>query len=519
VIRTTPRPASLATIHHAWLGSGRTALTDLSGQRRERLDYDAFDELCARIAGRLTGLGIVAGDRVGLLGENSVRWIAAFFAILRLGAVAVPLSPRQPDAILAEIGSDAELRLVLQSETGAARLASRPAERLDGEGLLGAPVAPADVDPADTAILLYTSGSTGRPKGALLSHRSQLFTLESWAAVETSRTMTRTLVAAPLFHKNGLGETKLALWLGAEAVLQRRFDPRDYLQAAAAERCSTLSGVPTMFALMLAEPDLVDRLDLSGVRGLEIGSSPLSEALLDRVRRAFPRARIYNSYGTTEVAAVFGDHPDGRPAPRTTVGYPLPTVEVGLRGPDGHEANPGELWVRCEGVMDGYLSQPELTAAKLVDGWCRTGDVMLRDAEGWFHFVGRADDMFVVGGENVYPGAVVQLLERHRGVRQAAVVAVPDDAKGSLPVAFVVATPGAEPTEDALTAWCVEHGPGFARPRAVWFVDALPLGGTEKVDTQALARIAAERLGRVDLTPDPIGRSAAPAAPRPSPPR
>ncbi len=494
MIRTTPRPASLATIHHAWLGSGRPAFTELSAEQRVRLDYDAFDELCARIAGRLAELGIVAGDRVGLLGENSVRWASAFFAILRLGAVAVPLSPRQPDDTLARIASEAALRLVLHDELGAGRLGSRPSQRLDVDALLGAPAAAAVVDPADTAILLYTSGSTGHPKGALLSHRSQLFTLESWAGVETSRTMTRTLVAAPLFHKNGLGETKLALWLGAEVMLQRRFDARGYLEAAAAERCSTLSGVPTMFGLMLAEPDLVDRLDLSGVRGLEIGSSPFGEALLERARRAFPHARIYNSYGTTEVAAVFGDHPDGLPPPRTTVGYPLPTVEIRLTRPDGAEANPGELWVRCEGVMDGYLGAPEQTAAKLVDGWCRTGDVMLRDDDGWFHFVGRTDDMFVVGGENVYPGAVVQVLERHPDVRQAAVVAVPDDTKGSVPVAFVVPASGTEPTEEALTAWCLEHAPAFARPRAIWVMNALPLGGTEKVDTRALAREAAARL-------------------------
>jgi long-chain acyl-CoA synthetase len=494
VIRTTPRPASLATIHHAWLGSGRPAFTDLSSSRRVRLDYDALDGLCARIAGRLAEAGIVAGDRVGLLGENSLRWAAAFLAILRLGAVAVPLSPRQPDDMLTLIASDASLRLILHDAGCSGRLDSRRAQPLDGDALLGAPVAPVAVDPADTAILLYTSGSTGRPKGALLSHRSQLFTLESWAGVETSRTMTRTLVAAPLFHKNGLGETKLALWLGAEVVVQRRFDARAYLEAAAAERCSTLSGVPTMFALMLAERDLIEELDLSGVRGLEIGSSPFGEALVQRVRRAFPHARIYNSYGTTEVAAIFGDHPDGLPAPRTTVGYPLGTVDVRLSGPDGAEANPGELWVRSEGVMDGYLGAPELTAAKLVDGWCRTGDVMLRDDDGWFHFVGRTDDMFVVAGENVYPGAVVQLLERHPDVREAAVVAVPDDTKGSLPVAFVVPAPGTEPTVEALTAWCAQHGPAFARPRAVWLVDALPLGATEKVDLRALARDALERL-------------------------
>jgi long-chain acyl-CoA synthetase len=119
---------------------------------------------------------------------------------------------------------------------------------------------------------------------------------------------------------------------------------------------------------------------------------------------------------------------------------------------------------------------------------------MLRDEEGWFHFVGRTDDMLVVGGENVYPGAVERLLERHPDVREAAVVAVPDDTKGSLPVAFVVPSPGTQPTEEALTAWCLEDGPAFARPRAVWIVDALPLGGTGKVDSRALAREAADRL-------------------------
>ena len=346
---------------------------------------------------------------------------------------------------------------MLTDAENAGRVAVVPAATL-GE-VVGPPHPVAAVDPSDTAILLYTSGSTGRPKGALLSHRSQLFTLESWATVETSHTMTRTLVAAPLFHKNGLGETKLALWQGAEVVLQRRFDARAYLEAAAAERCSTLSGVPTMFALMMAERDLLGHIDLSDVRGLEIGSAPLTESLLERVREVFPQARVYNSYGTTEVAAIFGEHPRGLPPPRTTVGHPLPTVDVRLVGDGGADENPGELWVRCEGVMDGYLGAPELTGEKIVDGWCRTGDVMLRDEQGWFHFVGRVDDMFACGGENVYPGAVEQLLERHPAVRQAAVVAVADDVKGAAPVAFVVVAPGAELTEEDVQAL-------GARPRA-----------------------------------------------------
>jgi acyl-CoA synthetase (AMP-forming)/AMP-acid ligase II len=364
------------------------------------------------------------------------------------------------------------------------------------DDLLGEPLAPVVIRPDDVAIHLSTSGSTGTPKGALLSHRSQLFTLESWATVETSHTMERTLVAAPLFHKNGLGETKLGLWLGAEVLLQRRFDPRAYLEAAAAYRCTTLSGVPTMFAMMLEHGDLLDRLDLGSVVGLEIGSAPFSEALLERVREVFPRATIYNSYGTTEVAAIFGGHPDGVPAPRTSVGFPLPTVELRLVGEHGEDANPGELWVRGEGVMNGYHDAPDLTAAKIVDGWCRTGDVMFRDDEGWYHFVGRVDDMFVSGGENVYPMAIEQVLEQHPLIRQAAVVAVPDERKGALPVAFVVASPGGGITEDDVQRWSLAHLPPSHHPRAVWFVDALPLAGTEKIDRRALETEAARRSSR-----------------------
>lgn len=493
MIRTTPRPASLATIHHEWLGTGRPAVTDLSGPTPARLTYEAFDELCASIAGWLVARAIARGDRVGILAGNGARWAAAFFAILRVGAVAVPLSPREPDAALRAIARDAGVRLLLVDPANAGRVSDVPAADLTRDEVLGPPVPAVDVDPADTAIHLSTSGSTGRPKGALLSHRSQLFTLESWASVATSRTMERTLVAAPMFHKNGLGETKLGLWLGAEVLIQPRFEARAYLEAAAAHRCTTLSGVPTMFALMMAEGDLLASLDLTCVRGLEIGSAPLTEALLERVREVFPEATVYNSYGTTEVAAIFGDHPAGAPAPRTSVGYPLRDVDIRLVGETGDDANPGELWVRCEGVMDGYHRAPELTAEKIVDGWCRTGDVMRRDADGWFHFVGRVDDMFVCGGENVYPGAVEQVLESYPLVRQAAVVAVPDAVKGALPVAFVVAAPGTEPTEDEVHRWALERASAAQHPRAVWFVEALPLVATEKIDRRGLADEAARR--------------------------
>jgi acyl-CoA synthetase (AMP-forming)/AMP-acid ligase II len=494
VIRAEPWPSNLGVLHLPSVGTAATAFVDLSAEEPERVTYDDFEERCARLAGGLRASGIARGDRVGLLGENSAAYAVAFFAVVRAGAVAVPLNVRLPDEALGFIAHDAGLALVLGDEEALGRLPAGLANAELRRGApLGEPLPAVDVDGAEPAVILYTSGSTGRPKGVVCSHRSQVASVRDWAGLATSRSMERTLVAAPLYHKNGLGETKIALSIGAEIVLQRRFDARAYLEAAALYRCTTLSGVPTMFALMLAQEDLLARLDLSAVRGIEVGSAPFTEALLERVWAAFPDARIFNSYGTTEFPAIFGDHPDDHLPPRTTVGVPLGSVEVRLVDGAGEDANPGELWVRGEGMMDGYRGQPEATAAKIVDGWCRTGDVMRRDDEGWFHFVGRVDDMFVCGGENVYPGAVAQLLESHPSVRQAAVVAVPDDVKGAVPVAFVVPEPGAALDEATARTWAREHGPAYQHPRRVWFLDALPLSGTEKVDVLALEAEALRR--------------------------
>lgn len=487
--REAPWPDNLGALHLAAVGTGAVAFVDRTGPSRETVTYEAFDDRCARAAGGLRATGVQPGERVGILGENSVDWVVALFGTLRLGAVAVPLNPRLPDETLAAIADDASLVTVLSTPAMAARLPGALGLAIDGE-----PLPVAEVDPHAPAMILYTSGSTGRPKGVVCSHRSQIASVRGWASWKTSQTMRRTLVAAPLCHKNGLGETKVALAIGAATVLLRRFDARTYLEAAGEERCTTLSGVPTMFARMLAQEDLLATVDLSAVRGLNVGSAPFGDTLAERVRTAFPHAHVFNSYGTTEAPAVFGDDPGGRRAPRTSVGVPLPSVEVRLVGPDGADANPGELWVRGEGVTDGYLGLPEETAARLVDGWYRTGDVLRRDDDGWFHFVGRTDDMVVVGGVNVYPGAVAQVLEAHPGVRQAVVVPIADDERGHIPVAFVIPVPGAAPTEDELRSWARAHGPAAAHPRAVWFLDILPIGVTEKVDMSALVDEATRRL-------------------------
>ena len=462
MIRGAPWPTNLGALHLPYVASDTVALVDLSGEDERTLTYAALDDRAARVAGGLRARGVGPGDRVGILGENAGDWLVAFLAVLRFGGVVVPLNARLPDPSLRSFAQECSLALVLADGPNAGRIP-------DGLDLhdppLGSVEPVADVDPRGTALIPSTSGSTGRPKGVVCSHRSQVVAVEGWAGWTTSASMERTLVAAPLFHKNGLGEAKVALAIGATVVLQSRFDARAYLEAAAAHRCTTLSGVPTMFARMLAQEDLLEELDLSGVRGLNVGSAPFTEALEARVRAAFPDAAIWNSYGTTEAPSIFGEHPRGLPPPRTTIGHPLPSARVRLVGPDGADANPGELWVGGDVVMDGYLGLPEETAERLRDGTFRTGDVMRRDPEGFFHFVGRIDDMFVTGGENVYPGAVAQVLETHPGIRQAAVVGVPDEERGAIPVAFVVAEPAAGLDEDAVQAWALARGPAAEHPR------------------------------------------------------
>lgn len=355
----------------------------------------------------------------------------------------------------------------------------------------------------EIAVQMYTSGSTGRPKGVLLSHGGQLFSIDRYVnRVLPMDPDERLMVSAPMYHKNAGMQLKMALSLGGTVILLRRFDAAEYLRAIEVHRATAVSGVPTMFALMSARPELLASLDLSSVRRASIGSAPMTQALFDQATELFPDAVVTNGYGTTEVVAVFGGHPDGLARPDISVGHPLAAVGTRLVEPTtGTDVavdrmtgrRQGELWVRSPGLMVGYHNLDEVTAERVTDGWYHTGDVMEADGYGWHYFIGRVDDMFSCGGENVYPGDVEQMLERCPLVHQATVVPVPDELKGSLPVAFVVPTAGAAPTEADMKQWALANGPAYQHPWAVWFLDELPLAGTAKIDRAALFTEAGQR--------------------------
>jgi acyl-CoA synthetase (AMP-forming)/AMP-acid ligase II len=204
---------------------------------------------------------------------------------------------------------------------------------------------------------------------------------------------------------------------------------------------------------------------------------------------------VTNAYGTTEAGpVVFAPHPAGLPQPDMSVGYPHPKVQLRLVDDDGRIADQGALEMKCPAVMLGYHNRPDMAPPLTADGFYRTGDVFRRDGDGFHYFLGRTDDMFVSGGENIYPGDVERMLERHRAVAQACVVPIDDDIKGQKPVAFVIAKEGETAHPDDIKRFALANAPAYQHPRFVWLVERLPLSSTNKIDRAALKRAAAVRL-------------------------
>ena len=432
--------------------------------------------------------GLEPGAAVGIFAQNSVPNLMAYLGVLRAGYVCVPVNIRQPPAIVRFVCEDAGMQFAFADEAGAALVP----EGVAHAGLAPVPArapGPARAFPAaggrSTALILYTSGSTGRPKGVVLSHLSQLAMIDAVTAGPDSRLFDgqRGIVAAPMFHMNAQVFIASFLAGGGSVVLMSRFDAAMFAEAIAAYGVHVLTGVPTMIALLHSAWQDLGRPDLGSVHTVYIGSAPVTEAIVAQSREMMPNARVLNSYGTTETGGgLFGPHPDGLPRPATSVGYPTPRVDLRLDGD-------GALLVKAPSMMTGYLNLPELTSRRLRDGWYDTGDLFERDADGFYFFRGRADDMFVCSGENVYPGEVEQAVESHPGVLQAAVVPVADAQRGQMPVAFVV--PAADPVDPREIQDHVrtEIAP-YLYPRRVWFLDALPLASTTKVDRRELMRRA-----------------------------
>lgn len=476
----------------------KIALIEPGNAARSTTFADLIAEADA-VARGLLARGLVRGDKVGLMALNSLEYLAAYFGIMRAGLVAVPFSYKLAQPVIDHIARDSGLKLLFHDSANAAKVPDGlPAASLDGAGFTAlldhGPFEVVEPEPREVGMILYTSGSTGMPKGVLLSHDSQRWSLERGSKAGDERGDQVYIVAAPMFHMNATISIKGAFYGGATVVMLPDFDARAYATAIPRFGVTCLTSVPTMLALVAKEGDALGGLDFSKVKYVTMGSAPLTQALIDKVQALFPNARLSNSYGTTEGGpSPFGPHPDGLARPELSLGFPHEGTGAELR--EGPGPDEGVLFLKNPMQMNGYQNLPEKTAAAVIDGWYRTGDNMRRDENGFFFFLGRADEMFNVGGENVWPGEVEKLLEAMTGVHQVCVVPAPHETKGMAPFAFVVARPGASLTEAAVRQFALSNGPAHAHPRHVVFVDAIPLAGTNKPDRNLLIRKARDHLG------------------------
>ena len=480
----------------------KIAIIDLFGGRERTSTYRQLDERMNRVASVLAALGVCPGERVAMLIGNRVEFIEFFFGAMRAGTIPLLLNTRLAADTLVQLITDANCALVIVDPAcnrDALAIAGRVPVRhrmlldQDKEGFLSfdtemakpaPPVQPRPIADDAQAFQPYTSGSTGRPKGAIMTHHGMLwyvaYNQRYWPSAESARG----LVALPLFHKNALrGTVKPMLYAGGSFVLMPGYEPRAYLEALAKYKCTYSRGVAAVFTMFLQYRDLLKTLDLTSLRSMTIGSAVVTPELLELVNRALPHIKVEESYGLTEGGSPLRPPIDGRPVPRGSPGAPAPEIELKLIDANGNETDDeGELLIRCPYVCLGYYNEPEITKAKLQDGWLRTGDVFYKDKEGFFYFRSRIDDMFSCGGENVYPKEVENLLFSHPDVVNAVVAPVPHQVKGFAPAAMVMVREGSTITVEELKAFCLEKGPAYSHPRFIDIVGALPLNGAGKVD-------------------------------------
>jgi len=483
--------------------AGRTAL--IIGDRH--VSFREIEVFSNKIAHGLVALGVAPGDRVSLFGGNSWEWVVAYHGVAKTGAVLNPLSSMLTTDELRYTISDAGARVVLAA---ADRLGQLQALKADGvvshlvswgdggefEAWLArqsAAFTPCQRDPADLAVIAYTSGTTGRPKGAMQSHRAVIGAAVGTALMAARTAEDRVITALPLFHVYGSCVMNGALLAGSTLITFPRFNENAMLDAIATHRATIMDGVPTAYYYLLAHPDF-DRYDLSSLRICWVGGQTLPAAKsLEFTRRT--GCPVHEVWGMTELAGATSANPIYAANKPGTIGVPYPgnafrVVDIEDASREMPRGEPGELMFHGPLVMMGYFKNPGATAETIrPDGWLHTGDIAVMDEDGYATIVDRKKDMILTAGFNVYPAELERVICMHQAVALAAVGAIADEAKGELAKAYVMRKPGAEVTAAELIAHCREHLAAYKVPRAVQFVDAVPMTASGKIMRRKLKDI------------------------------
>jgi fatty-acyl-CoA synthase len=458
----------------------------------------------AALAGGLHERGVGPGDVVGLLSYNCPEFLQTIFAANYLGAVAMPINWRLAapevryildhsearalvcDRSLLDIANEAtaglEDTLLRSCVSGADRDGWTTLAELR-RGTAAPPRAPAERD--DVHRLMYTSGTTGRPKGVMITHANLAWKNLAHIVEFGFTSSDLGLACGPLYHVGALDLTTTSLIAaGATSIIHRTFDAAAVLDELERSRVTAVWLAPAMVNAIMALPD-IERRDLSSVRVIINGGEKMPVPLIERIQRTFPSAWFADAYGLTETVSgdTFLDR-DHIVAKLGSVGRPCLHVELEVWGEDGRpvpDGGRGEIVLRGPKVFKGYWRDPDATKKAFAGGWFHTGDVGVRDPDGYVFIVDRLKDMIVSGGENIAGSEVERVLYEHGAVLEAAVVGRPDDRWGEVPVAYVVLRPGHETTGDELIAHCRNRLARFKVPKDVTFLEALPRNPSGKV--------------------------------------
>jgi long-chain acyl-CoA synthetase len=467
------------------------------------LTYSELDERSRHVAGGLSARGIVPGDRVSIYAQNRWEWVVAYHGILRAGAVVNPinvmLTPEEVAFVLNDCGANA----IVTSQDKAATLLELagdipglrhifsfeeppPGSLAFGE-LMASDTRPPDVAPEPKALctIAYTSGTTGHPKGAMQSHLAVFLNCALTATMHVRMPDDIVVTALPAPHVYGNVVINSILMAGGTVVLMERFDAGGALALIAEHQATLFEGVPTMYSMMLAHPD-IDGADLSPLTRSTVGGQTIATSTVEQWEQR-SRAPLLELWGMTEIAGLGTTHPLYGPNVHGSIGVALPGIEVRVAAFDDPSRtmapeSAGELMVRGPIVMLGYFGNEAATKETIeYDGWLHTGDVAVSDEDGRFYIVDRRKDMILTAGYNVYPAEIERVIAAHPAVAMVAVGSQADVLKGELARAYVVLRPQATATELEIIEHCRLHLAAYKLPRSVAFVPDLPKTSTGKI--------------------------------------
>lgn len=472
------------------------------------LSFAELNRVANQVGNALRALGVDQGDRVALLLPNGLEIIAGIYAIMKLGAIINPLNPllrgREIKYILHHSGAKVLLTTTEQMPTveelwpelpGLKRVILVDAANYPGTDFLpdliryASPTLQMETCASDHSLfLIYTSGTTGLPKGVILTHRNSLAGVQLSAQAQFLTRHDLIITALPISHIFGNLVLSGSLIAGSTVCVLEKFDPRRMLERIDEVKANVFVGVPTMFVYLNREARPGEGRSLE--RAIT-GAAPMPLEVMREFEQRFG-ARVIELYGLTEAASVVTGNPRYYPAKPGSVGLALPPLQMKVVDPQGQEVRTGhigELCIRGPVVMKGYWQMPKETGETIIDGWLHTGDLAELDEEGYIYLKGRKKEMIIVGGYNVYPAEIEDVIYEHPAVREVAVVGIPDEKLGEVPKAYVVVKQGQQVTGEEITAYCAARLAKYKIPRAVESVSEIPKSPVGKI----LKRVLRER--------------------------